>query len=102
MKLAKEHIGKKMKLLGVRSSFFIPLAQTSKGDWLGENDQGEFEGYGNYGEYWEFYEDPEWDLGTYGTIISEDLEVFQFAKETSMLFVKVKDWKVRIVGIEHN
>ena len=42
-----------------------------------------------------------WDCGKYGHVSVEDEHIFQYAKEKSDLWIKVRGDDVRIVGIEH-
>lgn len=41
-----------------------------------------------------------WDCGTLGRLVSDNAEVFRWAKPTSTLWIKVIDDEARIVGIE--
>lgn len=40
-----------------------------------------------------------WDCGKYGRLVADDETVYRWAKPKSILFLKAKDGKARIVGI---
>jgi len=42
-----------------------------------------------------------WDCGIYGRIISKEKEIFQYAKDPSILLLKALDGEVRIYDIKH-
>jgi len=42
-----------------------------------------------------------WDCGKYGRLNSDDNNVYRFAKEVSILYIKSNDYDTRIVGIKN-
>lgn len=42
-----------------------------------------------------------WDCGCYGRLTTNREDVYRYAKDKSILFIKSSDWKTEIVGIKN-